>query len=168
MNSDAPKYFGKYRGVVVNTLDPERRARLQAAVPDVFGTEPCSWALPAVPFAGPHSGFVGLPAVGAGVWIEFEQGNPDYPIWSGCWWGTQSELPTVVLPGAGTVDQIAIVTTGGRSVLITDVPGPTGGIALRTGSAHISITDTGIVIDNGQGASITLSGNNVHVTGVMA
>jgi hypothetical protein len=168
MSSDAPKYFGKYRGVVVNILDPERRARLQAVVPDVFGTEPSSWALPAVPFAGPRSGFIGLPAVGAGVWIEFEQGNPDYPIWTGCWWGNQSELPPVVLPNAGTVDQIAIVTTGGHSVLITDVPGPTGGIALRTGAAHISITDAGIVIDNGQGASITLSGNIVHVTGVMA
>jgi len=77
-------------------------------------------------------------------------------------------LPPVVLPNAGTIDQIAIVTTGGRSVLITDVPGPTGGIALRTGAARISITDAGIVIDNGQGASITLSGNIVHVTGVMS
>ena len=168
MNSDAPRYFGKYRGVVANTLDPERRARLQATVPDVFGTAPSSWALPAVPFAGPRSGFVGLPAVGAGVWIEFEQGNPDYPIWSGCWFGSESELPSVILPGAGNIDQIAIETTGGRSVLITDVPGPTGGIALRTGAAHISITDAGIVIDNGQGAAITLSGNVVHVTGVLS
>jgi hypothetical protein len=168
MNSDAPKYFGKYRGIVINIVDPEQRARLQAVVPDVFGTEVSSWAMPSVPFAGQRSGFIGLPPVGAGVWIEFEQGNPDFPIWSGCWWGNSSELPPVVLPGVESVDQIAIVTTGGRSVLITDVPGPSGGIALRTGAAHISITDTGIVIDNGQGASITLSGNVVHVSGVMA
>jgi hypothetical protein len=111
---------------------------------------------------------VALPPVGAGVWIEFEQGNPDYPIWSGCWWGSAAELPAVVLPGLQTIDQIALVTTGGHSVLISDVPGPTGGIALRTGSARISITDAGIVIDNGQGAAITLSGNVVHVTGVLS
>ena len=167
MSADASLYLGKYRGRVVNILDPENRARLQAVVPDVLGTEPSSWAMPAVPFAGPRSGFVALPPVGAGVWIEFEQGNPDYPIWSGCWWGS-GELPGVVLPGLQTIDQIALVTTGGHSVLISDVPGPTGGIQLRTGGARISITDAGIVIDNGQGAAITLSGNVVHVTGVLS
>jgi hypothetical protein len=167
MNPDAPLYWGKYRGRVVNILDPENRARLQAVVPDVLGTEPSSWAMPSVPFSGAGSGFVALPAVGAGVWIEFEQGDPDYPIWTGCWWGTGSELPSVVLPGLGGIDQIALVTAQGHSVLISDVPGPTGGIALRVAGAHISITDVGIVIDNGQGAAITLSGNIVHVTGVM-
>ena len=168
MSADASLYLGKYRGRVVNIMDPENRARLQAVVPDVFGSEPSGWAMPAVPFAGPRSGFVALPPVGAGVWIEFEQGNPDYPIWSGCWWGSAGEMPAVVMPGIQTIDQIALVTTGGHSVLISDVPGPTGGIALRTGGARISITDAGIVIDNGQGAAITLSGNVVHVTGVLS
>lgn len=169
MNAEASRYFGKYRGTVVNILDPERRARLQAVVPDVLGTEPSTWAMPAAPFAGPGAGFVALPPPGAGVWIEFEQGNPDYPIWTGCWWGSGAELPAVVQAVQPAIGQIALVTSGRQSLLISDVPGPTGGIALRTAAgAHISITDVGIVIDNGQGAAITLSGNRVHITGVMA
>jgi hypothetical protein len=168
MNTEHSQYFGKYRGTVVNSIDPERRARLQAIVPDVLGTGVSTWAMPSVPFAGPGAGFVALPPVGAGVWIEFEQGNPDYPIWSGCWWGTGSELPSTGLSAQPGLDQIALATTGRHALVISDLPGPVGGISLRTpAGAHISITDAGIVIDNGQGAAITLTGNQVHVKGVM-
>jgi uncharacterized protein involved in type VI secretion and phage assembly len=168
MSTEQTRYFGKYRGTVVNTMDPEGLARLQAVVPDVLGTAPLTWAMPSVPFAGPRSGFVALPPVGAGVWIEFEQGDPDYPIWSGCWWGMASELPTVVQAGFPAIGQIMLATPGGHALVLSDVPGPTGGIALHTpAGARISVTGTTIVIDNGQGAAITLNGNTVHITGVM-
>ncbi len=166
MTDKGTRYFGKYRGTVTSTIDPELRARLQAIVPDVLGTQPSTWAMPAAPYAGPGVGFVAVPPVGAGVWIEFEQGDPDFPIWSGGWWGSAGELPTLsVQPG---VNQITLVTPGKHAVIISDLPGPTGGVSLRTSSgARITVNDTGIVIDNGQGASITLSGNTVHITGVM-
>jgi hypothetical protein len=168
MNAEQPRYFGKYRGIVVNTLDPERLARLQATVPDVLGTEPTTWAMPSVPFAGPGAGFVALPPVGAGVWIEFEQGDPNYPIWSGCWWGSASELPRVVLVGQPGAGQITLVTSGQHALVISDLPGPAGGVVVRTPSgARISVTDAEIVIDNGQGAAIALAGNTVRITGVM-
>ena len=166
--SAEPPYFGKYRGTVVSTLDPQRLARLQAVVPDVLGTTPTTWAMPSVPFAGLRTGFVALPPVGAGVWIEFEQGDPDYPIWSGCWWGAASELPTVVQASPPGVGQVTVVTPGRHALVISDLPGPTGGISLLTpGGARISVTDTSIVIDNGQGAAVTLNGNTVHFTGVV-
>jgi uncharacterized protein involved in type VI secretion and phage assembly len=166
MKDDGARHFGKYRGTVVNTIDPELRARLQAIVPDVLGTQPTTWAMPAAPYAGLQAGFVALPPVGAGVWIEFEQGDPDFPIWSGGWWGSAAELPaSAVQPG---VNQITLVTPGKHAVVISDMPGPTGGVSLHTFSgAHITVSDAGIVIDNGQGASITLTGNKVHITGVM-
>jgi hypothetical protein len=168
MNAEQPRFFGKYRGIVVNTLDPERLARLQAVVPDVLGTAPTTWAMPSVPFAGPGAGIVALPPVGAGVWIEFEQGDPDYPIWSGCWWGALSELPTVVQAGPPGLGQIALVTPALHSLVISDIPGPTGGITLRTpGGARISVSDTSIVIDNGHGAAITLAGTTMRLTGTM-
>ena len=144
MRNKRTRFFGKYRGTVASTTDPELRARVQAIVPDVLGTQPTTWAMPAAPYAGPGAGFVALPPVGAGVWIEFEQGDPDFPIWSGGWWGSSGELPTsAVQPG---VNQITLVTSGG---------------------ARITVSDAGIVIDNGRGASITLSGNTVHIAGVM-
>ena len=166
MKDDGTRHFGKYRGTVANTIDPEFRARLQAIVPDVLGTQPTTWAMPAAPYAGLGAGFVALPPVGAGVWIEFERGDPDFPIWSGSWWGSAGELPASAMqPG---VNQITLVTPGKHAVVISDAPGPAGGVSLRTTSgARITVSEAGIVIDNGKGASITLTGNKVHITGVM-
>ena len=48
--------------------------------------------MPCAPFAGSGVGFFALPPVGANVWVEFEGGDPDYPIWSGCFWGA-GEVP---------------------------------------------------------------------------
>jgi len=161
---DARQYFGKYRGTVVNTSDPEQRARLQAIVPDVLGTQPSTWALPAAPYVGNGAGFVALPPIGAGVWIEFEQGHPDFPIWCGGWWGASAELPV----NSTGLNQITLATPGRQAVVISDAPGPLGGVTLRTSTgAHITVSDAAIVIDNGRGASITLAGNTVHITGVM-
>lgn len=77
------KFYGKYRGTVVNNLDPMQLGRIQVMVPDVFGLSISSWAMPCVPIAGKQQGIFVLPQVGSGVWIEFEQGEPDYPIWVG-------------------------------------------------------------------------------------
>jgi uncharacterized protein involved in type VI secretion and phage assembly len=169
MNADAARFFGKYRGTVVDTRDPQGIARLVAIVPDVLGTVPTAWAMPAVPFAGPGAGFVALPPVGAGVWIEFEQGDPDAPIWSGCWWGSGGELPTVAsATAAAGIGQVTIVTPGRHAIVISDLPGRAGGISLTTpGGARISVTGAEVVIDNGHGASIALIGNQVHITGVI-
>ncbi len=84
------RFYGKYRGTVVQNVDPEQRGRIQALVPDVSGLLPSNWAMPCVPFAGKQSGVYVVPQIGAGVWIEFEQGDPDYPIWVGCFWGSAS------------------------------------------------------------------------------
>lgn len=84
-------YFGKYRGTVTDNGDPTDRGRLKVKVPAVLGTVE-SWAMPCVPYAGDSVGFYSLPAVGTGVWVEFEAGDPSYPIWAGCFWA-DNELP---------------------------------------------------------------------------
>ena len=80
------RFFGKYRGVVVDNLDPLNQARLQAKVPEVLGAAISGWAMPSSPYAGPQVGFFAVPPVGARVWIEFEAGDPSRPIWVGGWW----------------------------------------------------------------------------------
>lgn len=85
-------FYGKYRGTVIDNNDPQSMARLKAIVPAVLGTVPTGWALPCSPYAGPLSGLHVVPPVGAGVWMEFEGGDPDYPIWTGGWWGS-GQLP---------------------------------------------------------------------------
>lgn len=85
------RYFGKYRGTVTDTDDPTERGRLKVKVPAVLG-ELEVWAMPCVPYAGAGVGFYSLPESGTGVWVEFEAGDPSYPIWSGFFWA-DGELP---------------------------------------------------------------------------
>ena len=84
-------FFGKYRGTVSDNSDPTRRGRLKVRVPSVLGSVEC-WAMPCVPYAGKRVGFYSLPEPGTGVWVEFEAGDPSFPIWNGCFWA-DDELP---------------------------------------------------------------------------
>ena len=87
------RFYGKYRGIVQDVDDPVGMGRLRALVPEVLDTETSPWALPCTPYAGPDQGWHAVPPVGAGVWIEFEAGDPARPIWVGGWWGSD-EPPT--------------------------------------------------------------------------
>lgn len=85
-------YYGKYRGYVHDVDDPDGRGRIRAIVPRLLGAEtPTGWALPCAPYAGPDQGLYTVPDVGAGVWIEFEEGDLHRPIWAGQWWGAPQE-----------------------------------------------------------------------------
>ncbi len=87
------KYYGKYRGTVTDVYDPEMLGRIRAMVPEVLGDTDSGWAMPCVPCC--LSGEIGsaLPKEGARVWIEFENSDLDYPIWSGCWYESAAETP---------------------------------------------------------------------------
>ena len=162
MNCDHT-YYGKYRGVVSDIDDPHMIGRIKARVPDVMGDDESGWAMPCAPFGGSGRGFFALPKVGGGVWIEFEHGDPDYPIWSGCWWGSAQEMPPTLHVPPLRYNKVLIQTDGGNSILLDDTPG-TGGITLQTsGGQKIKMTSQGIEIDNGMGGSIKLTGQQVSI-----
>lgn len=127
--------YGKFRGTVASNDDPQRMGRLQALVPAVWGTAPGPWAMPCVPMAGPNAGVFAVPPAGAGVWIEFEGGDPTMPIWAGGYWNSAAEMPS---------------SRGG--IHLVDPSGAT-----------LSVTEAGIVIENGYGARIALVGPVVDV-----
>lgn len=155
------QFFGKFRGVVTDNQDPLKIGRIRARVSDVMGDRESGWAMPCFPFVGRRTGFFALPSKGAGVWIEFEHGDPDYPIWSGCWYGTLAEVPSEVL--APPNNQILLMTEGGTSIVLDDTLG-IGGITLKTASGQkVKLSATGIEIDNGLGAKITMEKNQVNV-----
>jgi uncharacterized protein involved in type VI secretion and phage assembly len=162
--SEPKKFFGKYRGTVINNIDPEQRGRIQVMVPDVAGFAITSWALPAFPIGGLQMGMFSVPIIGSGVWVEFEQGDIDYPIWVGVFWGSAAEVPALshlLVPG---VPGIALQTALQNGIVISDVPGPTGGIMLMsTTGAMILINQLGITISNGQGATIQMTGPSVVI-----
>ena len=158
------QYFGKFRGTVLNNVDPLQIGRLMVQVPDVSNIIPSSWAMPCLPFTGIQAGFYVVPPIGSGVWVEFEHGDSDYPIWVGGYWGSAAEVPALALAAPPGVPNIVIQTTGQNTLVISDVPGPTGGILLKSSTgAMISISDIGITISNGQGATIAMTGPSVMV-----
>jgi uncharacterized protein involved in type VI secretion and phage assembly len=159
-----PKYYGVYRATVVDNLDPLQIGRIMALVPDVSNLAPCTWALPCVPFAGKQMGSFMVPQIGSGVWIQYEGGDPDHPVWTGGWWGNAAEVPALALSGVPGDPNIVIQTTLQNAVVVSDLPGPTGGIMLKsTTGATIIVNDTGIYIQNGKGASIVMTGPTVTI-----
>src|SRR6266516_699958 len=162
------KYWGKYRGTVVNNIDPEQRGRIQAIVPAVTGLVPSTWAMPCVPFAGKSEGFFGVPQIGSGVWVEYEDGDSDKPIWVGGFWGLVAEVPVLAIapPPIPPGQNIVVQSTLQNAVIISDsAPTPiSGGIVRKsTTGAIIVVNDSGIYMSNGKGATITMIGPSVVV-----
>ena len=163
--SETTGYFGKYRGTVTQNIDPEMRGRLLVSVPGALSYLPSTWAEPCVPLAGPTGPPMGayfVPPIGAGVWVEFEQGDVNKPIWVGCRFGLGADVPPIARTGIPASPPIVLQTLGQHTFMITDLPGPTGGLVLKSATgASIIVNDTGIYIQNGKGATITLVGRQI-------
>lgn len=140
------RYFGKYRGFVKDNQDPLGMGRLQALVPDVLHDVPSTWALPCAPYAGPNAGQFTVPPVDAGVWIEFEAGDPSHPIWSGAWWG----------PGEVPLDQEAVPVKPEIKILRSD-----NGllVALNDSAQTITVSDS----NGANRLTINVQGGNIRV-----
>lgn len=165
----AGKLFGKYRGIVINNVDPMNRARLLVKAPTVLGDLE-AWAMPCVPYAGPDVGFLFLPDPGTGVWLEFEAGDPSYPVWSGFFWDAGQSPPTT--PGATTkvirtravtlaldddVPEIRIAVDGRGVLTVGD------DIVLARSAAMVTVTHNGVTIESGSGAQVTIEGPGVSI-----
>jgi len=161
------RFLGKFRGMVLNNIDPMLLGRLMVEVPDVLGLVPSTWAEPCVPLAGPTGPPMGVylvPPIGAAVWVEFEQGDPNYPIWAGCRWGSAADIPTLARAGLPVSPSIVLQTAMQNTIAISDLPGPTGGIMLKsTTGALILVNDVGITISNGKGATILMTGPTITI-----
>lgn len=157
MSPPALSFFGKFRGVVSDNRDPLMLGRVRAKVQDVFGDEESGWAMPSVPYAGKSVGLFLIPPTDASVWIEFEHGDPDYPIWTGCFWA-QGEVPATP-----AVAGMKVLKTDAGTITINDLPGA-GGITIETSlGMKIVINSVGIEISDGQKGTIKLTGPQVSI-----
>jgi hypothetical protein len=152
------EYFGKYRGKVENNVDPQLQGRIQVSVAAVTGDGTLNWAMP----ASPSVGFISVPPVGARVWVEYEGGNSDQAIYTGCFWDVGSApLPAIA---TATPDKVVVLQTTTCTLTLSDLPGPLGGITLQLQTGmKITMGATGITIDDGTGATIALQGPQVNV-----
>ena len=148
------RYFGKYRGVVTDVDAGTMRVR--ASVPSVLGGISSGWAAPCVPYAGPEVGFMMLPDVGSGVWIEFEGGDVSFPIWTGCYWNSgdipsaaASTLKTIIAEsGSLAFDNNANSVTlqdASQNSMVIDATGAT----TSAGSGAVAVGASGVSINNG-------------------
>jgi uncharacterized protein involved in type VI secretion and phage assembly len=157
MSGQGPPFLGKFRGTVTDNRDPLMEGRVRAKVPDVYGENESGWAKPALPYTGKGVGLFLIPPTNASVWVEFEHGDPDYPIWAGGFWAPGE------LPASPAVAEMKVLKTDTATITLNDLPGA-GGITIETTAGmKIKIDTTGIEITNGMGASVKLSGPQVSI-----
>ncbi len=158
-------FLGKYRGKVENNLDPLSQGRLQVSVPTVLGEGKNSWAMPCVPYAGRNVGFFMLPPKGGNVWVEFEGGDPDYPIWSGCFWTIKDDVPA-----KPAEEWMKVLKTEKITMTLNDKPNE-GEFILEVGQTPLkmSLNSGGIEISNSnsnvkiEGSKITIKSGNIEI-----
>jgi hypothetical protein len=154
------QFYGKYRGTVIENVDPEGRGRLFVQVPDVLGLGVSSWAEPCVPWGGPQMGVYVVPPPLADVWVEFERGDPDHPIWVGTFWSTIADAPLSAKLAPPKIPVLIIQTLGQSKLVMSDVPVPpmtSPGILLHNGASMIEIGP----------ASITIRSTAINIQGIV-
>jgi uncharacterized protein involved in type VI secretion and phage assembly len=167
--------FGKYRGTVVDNADPTNRGRLKVTVPAVLGTLEV-WAMPCVPYAGKDVGWFAMPPEGSGVWVEFEGGDPSFPIWTGCFWADgeaplggdptmkvwQTDSLTLSLDDAS--DEATLKNGSSASLTMNDA------IVSQATSAKHTVSSDGVTSEIGGGklevtsASVSVNSGALQVT----
>ena len=155
------QYFGKYRGIVISNVDPQQLGRLRIWVPSLFPTDdnappdensPCvtDWAWPCLPFGGsPEQGFFFVPEPQSKVWVEYEEGNLDSPIWVGVFWsapGGTTEIPTEAQAMDSNKPQLRVLKTPSGHVLeFSDVDGKESILLRHKDGAMLSMDENGSV-----------------------
>ena len=185
MNHDV-LYHGKYKGFVRDNADPEKRGRVRVYCPQVMGPNDgdvnwLDWAEPCFPwFGGINAGDFGPPltkqqqvsAFGTewyGVWVEFQQGMVDFPIWVGTF--TVAPLPTSESAHTQGVDGGA-GQVGGGNIGSGSLPSGSDDSELNPPQASAdrelrlrTRVGVDIVIGSEAGGYLILGASGVHIVG---
>jgi hypothetical protein len=159
---DYARFFGKYRGKVLDNVDPLFLGRILADVPAIPGSL-LNWALPCTPYAGLEVGFYAIPPIGANVWIEFEGGDPNYPIWAGCFWA-EGETPLGAPPPETKIFKTEFIT-----MILNDLP-EVGGFTLEVipdcvaSPLSMTFNSTGIEINDAPGIISMVTEEGITIT----
>ncbi|NQZ12324.1 MAG: hypothetical protein HRT35_34660 [Algicola sp.] len=149
------KFHGKFRALVVENIDPEFLGRILVDVPAIPAGI-TNWAMPCVPYAGFQVGFYAIPPIGANVWIEFEGGDPSYPIWVGCFWA-KGEVPLEATA------ETKVFKTELNTLILDDLP-EVGGVTLT--SIPPAVDDICLMTFNAEGITITVPESVFNMTPV--
>ncbi len=150
------RYYGKYRGFVTDNADPEQRGRVKVRVPSVLGDQETGWALPCLPFGGlTDQGLFMIPEVDAQIWVEFEEGNIDHPIWVGVFWQQTGDPPSEAAKDEPTTR--VIKTPSGHVLQFDDASGEEQFRLFHPAGAELIIDPQGTVtLTDAAGSKLTL------------
>ena len=152
-------YYGVYRAIVTSTDDPandgqpDPQGRVRVRVPSVGDGEDVSrLAYPIVPLAGDGYGLKAIPPVDGHVYVVFENGRLDIPLWFGGWWA-RNHMPEDLAP----LEAFGLVTPQGHKLILD---GKSGQESIRV--EHLN----GAIVELDSQGSIFItnkSGQKVHV-----
>lgn len=145
------RFYGKYRGVVTDV--DASTMRIKAAVPSVLPMGGTGWCMACVPYAGPQTGFVMMPEVGSGVWIEFEGGDVSCPVWVGMYWQSGE------IPSAASATVKSIITTAGSIAMDTDA----GSITITDAQQNTVVLDSSGVTSTSGASNVAIGASGVNV-----
>lgn len=173
-------FFGKYRGLVVDNADPQKLGRLKVRVPSLLGEQVVTgWATPCTPYGGSdNQGMLMIPDVGAGVWVEFEEGDLEFPIWVGTYWSKPSGTTELPKPNGADAAEAGeaqdpptrkiLKTAKGHTIQLEDKDGEEAIIIVvivEDKKKHfILLNGDGITIQDAAGNSLVMSSSAVTLT----
>jgi hypothetical protein len=172
------RYFGKYRGFVVDDADPLGLARLRVRVPSVLGPDVVTgWASACVPYGGADDqGLLFLPDRDAGVWVEFEEGDLEFPIWTGTFWSkpdSGSQVPRPNDSDGAEADEVQdpitrkiVKTAKGHTLQFEDADGDESILVVDGVNGHVLVLDSaGITVTDGvNGHEMVLDSSGITLT----
>jgi len=157
------KCFGKYRGIVVDNVDPQKRARLKLRIPSVLADQDTDWALPCLPYGGlDQQGMFMVPEIDAQVWVEFEEGDIHRPIWVGTFWQQSSDVPEDAAKDEPTTRLIQ--TKSGHILQFDDEEGEEQFRLYHPAEAEMIIDKNGtITLEDTSGGKLTMDAENSEI-----
>lgn len=163
-NNNNNKWFGKYRALVVNNKDPKKMGRVKVRCPSVLGEYVSAWCTPCVPCAFNDGGLFYVPSVNETVWVEFEEGDPTKPLWTGGWW-IPNRTP---MQSDNTVENKIMLISRNQHIIEVDDKNNTIIIKMKDGT-RLKLGN-GIEITAPNGRAIDIYGtvkmhNTLHVSG---
>ncbi len=158
------KRYGKYRGIVIDNSDPQKRARLKLRIPSVLADQDSDWALPCLPYGGlAQQGMFFVPDIDAQVWVEFEEGDIHRPIWVGTFWQQQSDVPEDAAKEEPTTRLFR--TTSGHILQFDDEEGAEQFRLFHPADAEMLIDKNGsISFNDASGAQLKMDAEGSEIT----
>lgn len=159
---DQERYYGKYRGLVADNQDPEQRGRLRVRIPSVLGDQMTNWALPCLPVGGlAEQGLFAVPELNAQLWVEFEEGDLQHPIWTGTFYQQQADVPGSPYGSSKSPQSYVLRTPGGHILRFDHESGKERVLLTHANGAAAELSSDGsAALRNSGGESVTLDASS--------